>query len=174
MQTIHILRHFKVKNTTTKKLDSQEFGEWVEQYDKNPLEYLDMDLPKVDTIYVSTQNRARKTADHLKLDYETTELLKEVEASPFMDTAYKLPKNLWLVIGRIFWFFNMAKSENKKDTIKRVDEFIEKIQNEESVLIVSHGLFIKVLIHRLKKLGYKGEIDFRAKNGKLYKFTLQA
>ncbi len=171
MKTIHILRHFKVKNITTKKLNSKEFSQWVDQYDKNPLEYLDMDLPKVDKVYVSTQNRARKTADHLKLEYETTELLKEVEASPFFNTTFKLPKNLWLIIGRMFWFFNIAKSENKKDTIKRVDEFIKMTENEESILIVSHGLFIKVLIYRLKKLGYNGEIDFRAKNGTLYTFV---
>lgn len=46
-----------------------------------------------------------------------------------------------------------------------------KVKDKESVLLVSHGLFIKVLIHELEKLGYKGDKDFRAKNGKLYKFV---
>ena len=170
-KTVHILRHFKVKDTLKQKLDSEEFSKWVELYDNTPLEYSDVELPDVDKVYVSSQNRAIKTAEYLGLDFERTDLLKEVETRPFLDTKRKFSKNFWLVIDRVLWFFNFKHKENRNDTTKRVHQFLEKIEDEESVLLVSHGFFIKVLIYELEKLGYKGDKNFRAKNGKLYKFT---
>lgn len=170
MKTIYILRHFKVKDTTKQKLNSQEFSQWVEFYDNTPLEYKDVNLPKVNKVFASIQNRAIKTVEYLKLEFETTELLKEVEAVPFIDTQKKFSKNFWLVIDRILWFFNFKKKENRVDTVKRVHEFLEQVKDENSILVVSHGLFIKVLVYELEKLGYKGDKNFRAKNGKLYCF----
>ena len=76
MQIIYILCHFKVKDSTTQNLNSDEFIKWVELYDNTPLEYIDINLSKVDKVYVSTQNRAIKTAEYLKLKFETSNLLK--------------------------------------------------------------------------------------------------
>lgn len=44
-----------------------------------------------------------------------------------------------------------------------------KNEKNETILIISHGLYLKVLIGLLKKLGYKCNDDFNIKNGKLYK-----
>jgi broad specificity phosphatase PhoE len=170
MQTIYILRHFKVKDTTTKKLNSNEFSDWVELYDNTELEYLDIDISKVGKVYSSSQNRAVKTAEYLKLEFEQTELLKEVEAYPFINTQFRFSKNFWLIVSRVLWLFNLTKSERKRATIKRAKEFIQKIENEDngSILVVSHGLFLKVLISELKKIGFDGDIEFRIKSGKIY------
>lgn len=71
MKTIYIIRHFKVKdNSTNKRLNSNEFAHWIEEYDNFDLEYLNLNPPKFDKIYVSSQNRAIKTANYLNLDYE--------------------------------------------------------------------------------------------------------
>ena len=67
MKTIYIIRHFKVKDSTNKRLNSNEFAHWIEEYDNFDLEYLNLNLPKFDKIYVSSQNRAIKTANYLKI-----------------------------------------------------------------------------------------------------------
>ncbi|MDN5113327.1 phosphoglycerate mutase family protein [Aliarcobacter butzleri] len=173
MKTIYIIRHFKVKDTTNKRLNSNEFVHWIEEYDNFDLEYLNINLPKFDKIYVSSQNRAIKTANYLKLDYEISDLLVEVEAFAFTKTKLRFSKSFWLVISRILWFFNFTKNETKKDTKNRAMKFVSKIENEknETILIISHGLYLKVLIGLLKKLGYKCNDDFNIKNGKLYKLN---
>ncbi len=170
---LYLIRHFKVKDTTTNKLNSEEFNDWIDLYDNSDLEYLDIDMPQISKIYVSNQKRAIKTADYLKLEYEKSELLREVETFPFINTKLKFSKDFWLIISRILWLFNLTDKETKQDTIKRAREFIEQLKNnnqKKSILIISHGLFLKVFISELKKIGFCGNIDLRIKNGKIYEF----
>ncbi|PIF04779.1 MAG: histidine phosphatase family protein [Arcobacter sp.] len=171
MQNIHILRHFKVKDDTKIKLNSFEFNQWVSLYDTFPLDYVDIEIPKVNKVYVSSQKRAIESANYLKLDFNKSDLLREVEAKSFINTNLKFPKNFWLFIDRFLWFFNLKKSgENRKDTYKRVYKFVDIIKYEENILIVSHGLFLKILTKELEKLGYKGNKDWGIKNAKIYHF----
>ena len=70
MRTIYLLRHFKVKDISKNRLNSQEFNDWVKDYDNFDIEYIDIDIPKdIDDIYVSSQNRVIKTAEYLNLTY---------------------------------------------------------------------------------------------------------
>lgn len=175
MQTIYILRHFKVKDTITNKLNSKEFKTWIDLYDNSALEYLDIDIPQVDKVYVSSQNRAMMTADYFKLDYEQSDLLREVETFPFMNTRLKFSKHFWLIISRVLWLLNITSKETKQDTIKRAKEFIEQLKNnnqEETVLIISHGLFLSIFIKELRYRKYFGLTDFHLKNGVIYKLQL--
>lgn len=167
MQNIYIFRHFKVKDIKLDNLSSKEFNDWVRDYDTYDIEYVDINLPKIDKVYVSSQSRAIKSADFLKLKYEISSLLVEVDPHSFIETKLRLPKLFWLLIARILWFFNFTKHETKKDTRKRVNKFIFKIQDrkEKNILIISHGLYLRILINRLKELGYKSDIGFNIKNG---------
>lgn len=170
MQTIYLLRHFKVKDTQLSNLNSDEFTSWVRNYDFYELEYKNIELPKIDKAYVSSQNRAIKTANYLKLDYEESNLLVEVEAFSFVNTKLRFPKWFWLILSRTLWFFNLIQFETKKQTVKRVEKFLSKIEKEEkTILIISHGLFLKLLINQLKKRDFKSNNDVSLKNGKLYK-----
>ncbi len=170
MQNIYILRHFKVEDCTKQSLNSEEFNKWVALYDDTALRYLDIKVPNVNKVYVSSQKRAIKTADYLKLNYEKTKLLQEVEANAFISTKLKFPKSFWLFIDRFLWFFNLKKSgENKRDTLQRIDKFIDKIKHqEEDILLISHGFFIKFLIKRLENMGYRGSKNFNIENAKIY------
>jgi len=173
MQTIYILRHFKVNDHANKRLDSKEFQEWIEKYDNSELEYKDLEIPQVDKVYTSSLKRAVKTVQYLKLQSNPTSLLNEVLTYPFVNTKYKLPKELWLFINRIFWFFNLTSKERKIDTINKSRKFFDQLEKEKlnRVLIVSHGLFLKIFLKELKKNGFRGKIDQRIKNGKIYTFT---
>lgn len=83
MQNIYLLRHFKVKDEMNEKVDSNGFEKWVEDYDRFSLEKVDINIPLVDKVYVSSMNRAKNTANYLNLDYKETALIQEVEAKPF-------------------------------------------------------------------------------------------
>lgn len=172
MKKIYLLRHFKVQDKTTKKLNSQEFDKWVDDYDIYDLQYLDINLPKIDKIFVSSQNRAIKTAKYLKQDFTTLDDLVEVEAKAFISTNFKFSKSFWLIIARLLWYLNLSKSERREDTIQRAKKIVEMLENDnnQNILIISHGLFLKVLQKELRNSGYNGKIDLKPNNGVLYRF----
>ena len=169
MQKIHLLRHFRVKDKQKGLMDSDEFLVWVAQYDNMELEYSEVALPaKIDKVFVSRQQRALKSAAYLTLESEVSDLLVEVDAQTFMSGKIKLPKNLWLFIDRLRWYLNFRSVEKRSHTIKRARDFIETIKNTEDVLVISHGLFMYVLIDELKKEGFVGSVDKKIKNATVY------
>lgn len=173
MKNIYLLRHFKVQDKTTKKLNSQEFNKWVDAYDIYNLEYLDINLPKINKVFTSSQNRAIKTAQYLKQNFITLDDLVEVEANAFISTKFKFSKSFWLILGRVLWYFNVSKSERRKGTIQRAKKIVEMLEKDDNqnILIVSHGLFLKILQKELIENGYKGKIDLKPNNGVLYTFS---
>ena len=169
MQKIHLLRHFRVNDKQKGLMDADDFLAWVEQYDNMEMEYSDVDLPaKIDKVFVSRQQRALKSVDYLALESETSDLLVEVDAQTFMSGKIKLPKKLWLFIDRLCWYFNLRSVEKRSCTTKRARDFIEKLNETDDVLIISHGLFMHVLIAELKKEGFEGSVDKKIKNATVY------
>jgi broad specificity phosphatase PhoE len=166
---IYFLRHFKVKDNSKSWLNSEEFNQWVKSYDTFELEYNSVVLPKnIDKIYVSSQNRAIKSADFLNLNYKINDLLVEVPIKSFIYTKFKLPKWLWLFVGRLAWFFNLKQFETKEETNERIENFIQNLDMNSNILIISHGFFMILLLKKLKKIGYRGDIPRRIGNGKVY------
>lgn len=166
---IYFLRHFKVKDNSKSWLNSEEFNQWVKSYDTFELEYNSVVLPKnIDKIYVSSQNRAIKSADFLNLNYKINNLLVEVPIKSFIYTKFKLPKWLWLFVGRLAWFFNLKQLETKEETNERIENFIQNLDMNSNILIISHGFFMILLLKKLKKIGYRGDIPRRIGNGKVY------
>ena len=150
-------------------VNADDFLAWVEQYDNMELEYSEVALPAtIDKVFVSRQQRALKSAAYLTLESEVSDLLVEVDAQTFMSGKIKLPKNLWLFIDRLRWYLNLRSVENRSCTIIRARDFIEKIKDTGDVLVVSHGLFMYVLIDELKKEGYEGSVDKKIKNATVY------
>ena len=169
LQKIHLLRHFRVKDQAKGFMNAEEFLVWVEQYDNMELEYSEVVLPaKIDKVFVSSQQRALKSAAYLAYESEVNDLLVEVEAQTFMSGKIKLPKNLWLFIDRLCWYLNVRKIEKRSDTTQRARSFIGKLKETDDVLIISHGLFMHVLIVELKKEGFKGSVDKKIKNATVY------
>lgn len=71
-----------------------------------------------------------------------TELLNEVPLKALMETKRKLPVQLWLIIGRVQWFFeNNKQPEVKLGTTHRIEKFITKIEKniDSEILIIGHG-----------------------------------
>jgi hypothetical protein len=41
---IYLLRHFKVKDISKNRLNSQEFNDWVKNYNNFDIEYIDINI----------------------------------------------------------------------------------------------------------------------------------
>ena len=173
--TIHLLRHFKVLDDSDKKyFSSKEIDAWVEAYDEAPLDYHDIDLPEVESVYTSALLRAKRSADFLALSYESKALFNEVETKAFLTTSWRFPKLLWLVVGRSLWMLDLVtKSESKTEAHRRAKEAVDFIltQPKGSIMIVTHGFFMLLLAKELKLRGFKGKMDRHPKNAKLYTFS---
>lgn len=166
---IYLLRHLKVNDVKSIWMNSNEFNQWVEDYDFFELSYFNIQLPNdIEKICVSSQNRAIKTANFLEIEYEYSNLLEEVNVEAFIKTSINLPKWFWLLCGRIMWYFNLTKKETRNQTNKRIEDFISNIDLDSNILIISHGFFMIQLIKKLKDLGFEGDIPLKLKNGKIY------
>ncbi len=175
---IGLVRHFQVLSPHgNKKLNSTEFNYRMSGYDIYPVKpnVVNINSDEWDVCYASSLSRAQTTA---KTIYDgkiiTTPLIVEVPLSAFIKTNIKLHYMIWQIVGRIAWFFSWeSQDEVKPKTLSRIDKFLTLIESSkhENILIVSHGFFMKILVSELKKRGFKGDLDFAPKNGKLYRFN---
>lgn len=146
----------------------------MEAYDKAPLSYHDIELPRVEHVYTSALLRAQRSADYLGLSYQSDACFNEIETKAFFKTSWRFPKFLWLMVGRSLWMLDLVrKSESKKQAKRRAKEAVDLILShpKSSIMIVTHGFFMLLMAQELQKRGFKGEMDRVPKNGKLYTFS---
>lgn len=167
---IYLIRHFKVKDTKKYWMNSAQFEQWVKAYDTFELDYTHVDFPPVKKIYTSTCQRAIKTADFFSCDYQTSDLLVEVDAKAFMKTSLLLPKWLWLIVARVQWYFNLSKGENRIDTLQRIEQFFHTCDMGQEMVMITHGFVMKTIVKILKQRGFYGDKTFVPLHGKMYRF----
>lgn len=157
---IFIIRHAKVNLNWPKHCDVSTFHAYRKQYDKAPitdvLPITDLPLPK--KIYISSLPRSLETAKGLFESREYTVMPEIGEVPIYAKTRFRVrfPTWIWHVFGHFQWFINdKCQVETRSQTEARADRVIDKLekQNEDCVL-VSHGLFMMVLMSRLRKRGY--------------------
>lgn len=167
---IYLIRHFNVKDTSKSWINSAEFDQWVNDYDGFDLDDSPLLLPPINQLYVSSYQRAIKTAQSLSASYTLSHLLIEVDPHSFIKTSLPLPKWLWLVMARIQWYFNSSHGENRIDTMQRIEEFFTSCDLTQNVAIISHGFVMKTMIKMLKKRGFVGDKALIPSHGKMYCF----
>ncbi|MGG7179392.1 histidine phosphatase family protein [Clostridium paraputrificum] len=171
---IGMVRHFKIDYTHKRLMDSNEFQEYITNYDKAGVieNKIDISYDKWDRCYCSDLSRTIKTAESIySEEIETTKLLREVTMYPVVKSKFRIPSFIWSITSRIGWKINhKSQLEGINDTRKRAEEFINKldINKSENILIVSHGFFMITLVKELKKLGFNGDVPMNIKNGYLY------
>ncbi|MBZ9687372.1 phosphoglycerate mutase family protein [Clostridium estertheticum] len=171
---IGLVRHFKVNCYTKMFMTSDDFKQWVKQYDNSDIIENKFEIGNIiwHKCFSSDLSRATKTSKSIFTgEIIKTQLLREVPIAPIFNTNIKLPYVFWCISGRIAWFFqHKSQIENKKDTQRRVNEFLDSIKNESNnnILIVCHGLFMNTLQKGLKSRGVSGQNIKRHKNGTLY------
>lgn len=171
---IGLVRHFKVNCYTKIFMTSDEFNQWVKEYDNSDVIENEFELGNIkwQKCFSSDLPRAIKTSKAIfKSEIIKTPLLREVPISPICKTNLKLPYVFWCICGRAAWFFkHKSQIETKKDTQKRVNEFLNSIEDEvdSNILIVCHGFLMNTLQKELKRRGFSGQSIKRPKNGTLY------
>lgn len=177
---LRVVRHLKVNLKYEEEYNSENFTKSQADYDAaDIIEYPDM-IP-VDfhgPVYVSDLRRTHLTLKKKfnVAEFNITPLIREVPLKAFKDSPKVYKKAYWGIIGRVHWFLNKGtQGEDLRDTLKRANQFIdlleEKHKNDE-VLVVTHGVFMKVFSYCLKRRGFKGKYIFGlAKNGQEFVYT---
>ncbi|VEF46832.1 phosphoglycerate mutase family protein [Bacillus freudenreichii] len=172
---IGLVRHFRVNHEKPSfYMTSKQFEDWVRHYDESEIFHMDKKEAEIDwdICFSSDLPRAVHTAEKIaSCSIEENPLLREIPLAPFIKTKRKLPLSIWNLAGRLAWHFSHpSHPESRKDTIKRANEFIASLAEEEqkNILVVSHGFFLYVLAKELEKQGYAGPGKRRFKNGELY------
>jgi broad specificity phosphatase PhoE len=154
----------------------EDFSKAMIDYEHSPVIPKEINLDSInwEICYCSTIPRAVKTAEKIFCkEIRFTNLIVEVPISPFTNRKLFLPSFWWHLGGRIAWYKNHdSQLEGRKDTLKRINLFVKELNDSENekILIVTHGFFMRIFVEELFKIGFKGKIDIRPKNGKLYLF----
>lgn len=156
-----IIRHGKVDFKWKKWSTSGQFDKDCKMYDKAPIFCLSFDVSRIkyQTIYISTLQRSRETANQLfgDKDFISTKLIDEVPLCASFTSSRKLPLVFWNVSGRLQWFFNIpSQKECRRETVHRAEQFIEMIEKkEENCIIITHGFFMHTLLNQMKKQAFQ-------------------
>jgi broad specificity phosphatase PhoE len=174
-----LVRHFKVITNEKTFLSSQEFAHAMAIYDVSPVKKngLLIDSSEWDICFCSSLPRAVTTAKTI-YDNEIikTDLIVEVPIVPFTKMNIKLPISIWHIAARIAWYkSHKSQPENINGTKERISKFYKILENSgyENILIVAHGYFLNMFYQEMKKMGFKGDVDFGMKNGSLYELRKQ-
>jgi broad specificity phosphatase PhoE len=178
LKHVGLLRHYPVSRhyLTRQRMNSEEFGRWLEEYDTLPIIPGDLHLDDQDwqTCYASDLKRAVETA---RLVYsgpiQTTPDLREITLHPPFHTRRRLPILLWDLSARYAWRKGFrSQTETQKHTWERTRRFINRLETnpETNVLVVAHGGILWHLRQELLERGFTGPRFTIAENGRLYEF----
>lgn len=173
---IGLVRHFKVMDQSERKwMLGQQFNKWVEHYNEADIQLAAYNGQEHvwDLCWSSDLSRAAHTAQWIYSgDITYTDQLREVDVAAVPLKGIKLHYILWLLLGRMAWHFNHhSQPEGRTSTLQRVKELLDLLESEDAainVLIVSHGLFMQVLVKELRRRGYKGPGMINPRHGELY------
>jgi broad specificity phosphatase PhoE len=167
-----LIRHFKVDHPRKRRCYYQEFLDDIAAYNTKPvIEPRELDFP-ISTVYISTLPRTEATAKYLKGNKNIikTALIDEVDFSGRSRIKFRMSNTFWYLIAAAKWQFNSRRvNETIKHTRNRASEFLKLIEerNEDSI-VVSHGMFLLVLMNLMTNKGYSGAVKTnRLANGQV-------
>ena len=157
---ITLIRHAKVNYNFKKYYRYFEFDKACKEYDNSPIcKGGNKTFPcATKAIYVSSLKRTHDTAKLIFLDenYIENKLFDEVPLKSFSDLLLPMPTPMWFAIGRLQWFFGIGQQpESRQKTKDRARQAIDVLEKEKrEVILICHGLFMRVLVRELKNRGY--------------------
>lgn len=172
---VYLMRHCKVNFNWDNFYNSRGFDEACKVYDSNPIvdQIGSLDF-QYENIYVSMLSRTLATAKVLGIQkgVHKVDLLNEVPISSFMDTTFRLPTFIWLILGRVQWYFNCKRQqETRLQTLQRIIDFINLLEAEKKTcLVIGHGFYFSQLEKQLKLKNYRGKSRTFFKNGEVSEF----
>ena len=169
---IGIIRHFKVDCIPETKMNAEGFRAYNKAYDvadviKNEV-IIDQNAFQI--CYCSDMKRAIETA---KIVYKgkiiEDKRLREVPMDPIKEKSTMKNSSWWSIRARMAWLIgHSSQKEGRKQTRARAQTFIDQLDSNQDILIVSHAFFMITFIKMLKKNGFRGKVPLHLKNGTLY------
>ncbi len=156
---ILLIRHGEVSMNWKQHYTPEEYDKACRQYDLAdifPIRH-SQETGDYERIYVSSLKRSYETARQLfssapESMFTQTSLLDEVPLQAFFNDQKQRAKWIYDVCGRLQWRFGDKQKETYSLTCRRADELIDLLEEKnENAILVTHGMFIEVLIRRLKK-----------------------
>ncbi len=179
---IYLIRHAKPNLSKTFLSSADQAQSYIENYNKAPINEIDLNRVKIDLnkphqIYCSSLVRSQETAlalfgdsylivsDSIFREFE----LKIVHAS----SVVKVPLDLWKGLSRLFWFLGCnhegieSYKEAKKRVVLSVDNLEKLASQEETAILVGHGMINAAIAKELRNRGWdviykKGHINLGA------------
>ena len=174
---IGLVRHFKVDMDTGDGLmNIDEYNDLVREYDISDVIETDVDLREIgwNKVYASDMKRAIITARTIyKGDIIQDKLIREVDVRIRQGYEDRSSYMEWSIHSLIGWAGDRDYvCEKISDTRNRVNEFLDKLlvdlDEDDKVLLVCHGLVMRVIKEELEARGFTGEDIIAPKNGDLY------
>jgi broad specificity phosphatase PhoE len=174
---ITLIRHGKSLWTENKPIAGHEFKKWVEQYDSQGV-YEETTFPQgtlekirtANIVITSDLKRSMESAKFLKPNVTviSNPLFRET-GMPVAKIGVKLNANTWAVLLRCLWFVGYSNGCESVSQAKRRAEaaarFLVKTAKEhQSVVLVGHGFFNRMIAKELLKVGWTGTRKTSAKH----------
>ncbi|RQO70047.1 histidine phosphatase [Pedobacter sp. KBW06] len=129
------------------------------------------------SVYISELKRAEETAHaflHGEKELFRTALLNEIPLNSFMETKIKLPTFIWMIAGRLQWYFNSSRQKEVRTQSKlRINHFLNLLEEKnEDCTIIGHGFYFAQMMSEIKKRKASGNTGKRIQNEEVRTFIL--
>lgn len=167
---IAILRHGKPEFVNETLVSAYGFTDWIQDYDESGLSEISypskvaLSYAQVCKVIVSsTLPRSVGSAKALNPEKFVLSDKQFVEAGlPSANwSLLKLSPKAWSIMFRVLWFFGYShNSESFKDAklraLEAANQLVQLAKEHQKVLFVGHGIFNRLLVKELIKLGWSG------------------
>jgi len=151
-------------------VSASQFGNWITSYNSAGVERGSV-IPQASLEYartcgvVVTSNllRSVQSAKFLHVEnYQAPDKLFAEAGMPYATwVTFKLPPKYWAVLFRVLWYLGYSKNsesyrEARKRSVLAVRQLVDLAESHQSVLLVGHGIFNRLVAQELKGLGWIG------------------
>lgn len=173
---ITFIRHSKVLFNWGKLYNTNSFDLACQEYDLSPVQAGKKMRIERQSVYISNLIRTEATAKNLfqeEIEVIKTDLLNEIPLKPFTDTKLQLPTIIWMVLGRLQWYFNYStQPETRKNSKERINIFLDHIlSKKQDCIIIGHGFYFAQMVNQMKRRAINGNMRKRLKNEELRVFV---
>ena len=165
---ILLIRHFKVDFRWEKDYNHMEYIEALKNYNNSPvINVRELDFP-IEKVYTSSLSRTRETAKYFKGNKTiiSTSLIDEIDLQGSSFIYFRLPVRMCHRFALLKSILNRrTQNETRKETNERANKFLDMIEDKnEDCIVVSHVMFLKVLMKIMEKRGYKALQEIKPLN----------
>ncbi|WP_071458665.1 histidine phosphatase family protein [Bacillus massilinigeriensis] len=170
---ISVIRHGRSLCTENHPVTAQAFRNWVEKYNRmgvfEEAEYNSIAIKAIENanfILTSDYKRAIQSANLLGCsgNVEIHAIFREAELPlpPLNRLRLKLRPVIWSVLFRCLWLLGVPAScesltDARERAVKAADLLISYAEEHQSVVLVGHAFFNRLIGVELMKRGWKGQ-----------------